>query len=163
MTMNSDNASCEIRNATYDDAKFIFELRNQPEIIALGSSKKSVTLDEHEAWLKEVLQSDQHRIFIVTSAQVDDPIGYARLVRSGESGAVITIALSESWRGRSIGSAMIERTASAGFEHWPSVDYILAYILDGNLRSVHSFKKIGFKPTTEYPMQGHQVLILQRQ
>ena len=163
MDMNSDKASCEIRNATYEDAEFLLELRNQPEIIALGSSKKTVMLEEHQAWFKNVLQSDEHRIFIVTRTKVDDPIGYARLVRNGEAGAVITIALSESWRGRSIGPVMIECTAVAGFDHWPSVDYILAYILDGNIRSVRSFTKVGFEPTTEYLMDGHHVLILRRQ
>tara|TARA_B100001059_G_C17805377_1_gene568803 strand:- start:221 stop:712 length:492 start_codon:yes stop_codon:yes gene_type:complete len=162
MAMNSENISCDIRNATYQDAEFILALRNQPEIVALGSSKKTVTLDEHEVWFKDALESDQHLIFIVTSVKAGDPIGYSRLVRSGEVGAVITIALSELWRGRSIGSAMIERTAQAGFDRWSSVDYILAYILDGNMRSVNSFKKIGFKSTTEFPMQGHQVLVLRR-
>ena len=160
--MNDENNKCVIRAASLEDADFLLEIRNEPEIIALGSTQRAVDPHEHQTWLKKVLKSDSHLVLVVENHDRSESIGYARLDRSSEDVAVITIALIKSWRGRSIGPIVIRQATHDGFSLWSTVETVVAYVLDGNEPSARSFVKAGFKPTDKPSLEGHQVFVMTR-
>jgi len=160
--MNGQYDNCFIRPASGDDAEFLLDIRNTPEIVALGSTQRTVDLAEHREWLARVLASGDHLLFVVECSDRAERIGYARLDRGEGRSAVITIAIVKSWRGRSIGPVVITHAANEAFACWDQVDVVIAYVLDDNRPSSRSFLKAGFTPTEEYSRESHQVLILER-
>jgi len=160
--MIDESIKCVIRAASLEDADFLLEIRNDPEIIALGSSKRAVDPQEHRTWLTNVLKSDSHLVFVVESPDQSESIGYARLDRDGADMAVITTALIKFWRGRSIGSKVIRMVSEIGFHKWKRLRFIIANVRTENLASARAFMNAGFVRMESLTLEDHNVYGLER-
>lgn len=129
-----------LRPATSDDARMIFEWRNDPWIVERGSSNRTVTWDEHKAWFDNALANADMKIFV---AEHDGkPAGQVRFQRN-EDEAVIAVYLLRDHAGQGLGVDAIRQGSAAVLKDWP-VQRVHARVLNGNAQSVRAFEKAGF-------------------
>ena len=131
-----------LRPATLEDMTRIFHCRNDPWIVSLSRSQRTVTWENHQTWFKQVLNNPECLLFIIN---YDDtiPIGIVRLDRIHPKEAEITIYILKSYTGKGIGPKAIVEASSLILNQW-SVETVKAEILKRNFASVSAFKKAGF-------------------
>lgn len=147
-----------LRPATAADAKLIFEWRNDPVIVRLGSSQREVTWTEHEEWFSQSITSGKRRIFIVENDGV--AIGQVRfdLVESSES--VISVYLASEFTGHGWGIEAIRNGCELIFEEWP-IRAVVALVRADNQVGQSAFRKAGFTQIAERCAPGHILFKLQ--
>lgn len=132
-----------IRGARQSDARSVFSWRNDPWIIALGASGRSVSWEEHRQWFEETLESSDRALFIAESEE-GEGMGTLRLERINEAEVVLTIYLLEAFVGHGRGPVAICRGVELALETWSEVRVIRAEIRAENERSRKAFARCGF-------------------
>src|SRR6476659_5833063 len=90
-----------IRNFEPGDAKIIFQWRNDPYIVNLGSLKKEVTWNEHMVWFNFTLKATSRRAFITEIE--GKPAGQIRFDKETEDSCLISIYLIREYSGKGFG------------------------------------------------------------
>ena len=160
MTGGSLAASMVLRPATAGDARRIYNWRNDPWIVALSSSGRTVSWKEHEKWLRGLLASPEHLLFIIEAAGTG--AGTVRLDRRLGGRAVVTIYLLREFTGKGLGPRALEEGCAQGFSRWP-IAAIHAYIRSDNKPSLTAFSRAGFTAisTADCP-PDHEEMMLHR-
>lgn len=136
-----------LRRAEESDREMIFGWRNDPWIVGLSTSRRTVTRAEHDDWFGRVVADPGTILFVVETGGT--PAGQVRLTMDGEAGgveAVISIYLLKEHTGRGIGAAAIGQGCAAAFAQWPGLRRVRAQILRDNEPSMRAFEKAGFVP-----------------
>lgn len=133
-----------LRNATLDDAEFLFALRTDPDVAAASDAAPPADLAQHRAWLTRTLANNWVRLFIVEDEGPRiQPIGQCRLDVSQDGvTAEVSIALIRSARGKGTGTEVLRllaREAAAGRIRW-----LEAVIKQTNFASRKAFLKAGY-------------------
>jgi perosamine synthetase len=134
-----------LRPGNAQDAEIIFAWRNMPEIVALGSSQRSVDWDEHQRWLQQTLH-DGHRLLLIVMLD-GKPIGQVRFDCEGSDSAVVSIYLLSGFTGRGLGVEALKQGCWEAFGKM-NVRQILAHVRKDNERSLSAFLKAGFTVDT---------------
>ena len=79
-----------LRKAIKNDIDMIFRWRNDPWIVSLSTSRKTVTWEKHVQWFNNILVDDSRLLYIIES-QENELIGVVRLDKDDEQYAVISI------------------------------------------------------------------------
>jgi RimJ/RimL family protein N-acetyltransferase len=132
----------ELRRARPDDAATILRWRNDPWIVSLGKGGRTVSPDEHAAWMKRVLASPDHVLFVVQVGGAD--AGLVRLDRIEGAAALVTIYLMQPFIGKGHGSSALRAAVSAGFKAWPDLRALHAEVRRDNAASLRLFARCGF-------------------
>jgi|GEM_PF-552445 len=150
-----------LRQAVQKDAAMIFEWRNTPFIMALGSQRRLVTWDEHLEWFKKSLRSKDRKIFIVLLNE--KPIGQVRFDRLDSRRAAISVYVLQEYTGMGYGREAIMRGCWEMFAEGET-EKILAHVRHDNPRSKSAFMKCGFVELFDCPdePEGHFHLLLER-
>ena len=135
--------SIKLRPATIADSQQVLKWRNDPHIVNLGLTGKTVSLEEHANWFKKTLASEQRLIFIVMHETI--PIGQIRFDYLGSEQCEISIYLAKAYTRRGFGSIAIQNACERIFSLW-DVNQIIATIKRNNYPSHSSFQKVGFSP-----------------
>lgn len=133
-----------LRDATLDDAAFLFALRTDPDVVANSNRAAPPNLEEHTGWLRKALAHNWVRLFIVEDEGPRIlPIGQCRLDVSYDGvTAEVSIALIRAARGQGIGTVVLRhlaREASAGHLRW-----LEAVIKETNIASKKAFLNAGY-------------------
>jgi RimJ/RimL family protein N-acetyltransferase len=150
-----------LRPATLGDAETVFSWRNDPFIVARGSSQKTVTWEEHMRWFEETLSGSQRKMLIVL---VDgEPRGQVRFDRVDGETCAISAYLLQQFTGRGLGVEAIRRGCEMLFGDW-QVAKIVACVREDNPEGRAGFRKAGFRETTQTNLcpPGHFTLVLRR-
>lgn len=133
-----------LRLATAGDTRCIHSWRNDSWIVSLGSSGKTVTWEEHEAWLRGVLADPNHMLFVIEIGGIG--AGTVRLDRTRGDTAMVTIYLLREFTGKGFGVRALEDACTRGFSRWP-IAAVHACIRADNRPSLGAFAKAGFAST----------------
>ncbi len=133
-----------LRFARSEDKKTLFRWRNIEEIVALSSSRRHVTWDEHSAWFDQALMGDRCIILIVEAK--GEPIGLVRFDSRGNDGSIISIYLIPGETGKGRGTALIQAACNRAITAWPHLQWVEAKIRSDNERSIVVFRRAGFLP-----------------
>ncbi len=126
----------------------IFQWRNDPYLIALGSSNRPVEREEHVAWITNAIDNPDRKIFIIQSDGV--AVGQLRFDRNeNPAHCVVSIYILQQVSGRGIGVQALEQGCALIKTIWQELDKIVAYILKSNKISQKAFLKAGFRYDTE--------------
>jgi RimJ/RimL family protein N-acetyltransferase len=150
-----------LRPAVPGDAETVFSWRNDPFIVARGSSQKTVTWEEHLRWFQATVAGSQRKILIV---MVDgEPKGQVRFDRVDEQTCVISAYMLEKFTGRGLGVEAIRKGCEILFDDWQA-SRIVACVRTDNTAARAGFHKAGFKNTAEPGLcpPGHFTLVLKR-
>lgn len=134
-----------LRPATMEDAKLVFEWRNDPFIVARGSSQRSVTWNEHARWFEATVKGSQRRMFIVEVG--GEAAGQVRFDRADDQRCVVSAYLLERFTGRGLGVEAIRQGCERILEEWP-VTEIIACVRNDNAAGQAGFRKAGFKESS---------------
>ena len=140
--MSAKESAIALRPAKSSDSEMVFRWRNDPFILAHGSSHREVGWEEHRKWFEETISGSARQIFIVLD--VGSPIGQVRFDRHTQRDCVISIYLQREFTGRGWGVQAINMGCAAIFEAW-DVDQVIACVRLDNPVGRSAFLKAGFR------------------
>lgn len=132
----------ELRNATAEDERKLFEWRNHPSIRACSRNDKTISWESHQRWFASVLQ-DKHRLLLI-GFRDDLPVGVVRFdVHEGMADISIYLVPESEQGGR--GSALLWSAERWMAANRPDVNTIRACVLGQNERSTRLFLRAGYQ------------------
>lgn|ERR1035437_1140742 len=149
-----------IREFEINDAPTVFNWRNEPYIVNLGSLKKGVTWDEHLNWFKNTLKGTDRRAFIL---QINNtPAGQVRFDRETQDSCFISVYLIEEFSGKGYGIEFIKLGSKKIFSEWKNIKNIYALVKMDNTVGQKAFIKADFIEDKSYQDKGHLLYVLKR-
>jgi RimJ/RimL family protein N-acetyltransferase len=131
-----------LRRATLSDRAKVLAWRNDPWLVSLSASQRTVGEQEHARWFSRVL-SDPNALLLVIESGGND-IGTVRIDKADETRAFLTVYLLRQFTRQGLGTAAIREAVRRAFDIWPHLEGIHARIRTGNAGSVSAFRKAGF-------------------
>jgi RimJ/RimL family protein N-acetyltransferase len=140
--LTAGEKAISLRPASSGDAEMVFRWRNDPFILAHGSSHREVKWEEHQKWFEETLSSSVRKMFIVLDR--GNPIGQVRFDRQKEQDCVVSVYLLREFTGRGWGVQAIDMGCAEIFEAW-DVGRVVACVRNDNPGGRSAFLKAGFQ------------------
>ena len=132
--------SVTFRRAEYDDALFLWALRNSDLHLRVSLSATGFSLESHLVWFQEQLSSTDRVVYVLLIDSVR--VGMLRIDLTG-SNAEISIGLSDPHTGKGYGRLMMFH-----LEHLIAPAYRLELLTSkiklSNNRSINFFENLGF-------------------
>ena len=155
----------EFRNATMTDADILLDWRNDPEVRSVSFNSSIIQHAEHQQWLARSIAM-QDRILLMAEDRHGNAIGKIQIDFTSETVNSVTlgIVVGQRYRGRGLGTILIEKSTSALFKAEQNVQQIVAQVKPGNLASKRAFRKAGFisAPSTTVNQQLAHEFVLHR-
>ncbi|MBZ0104042.1 MAG: UDP-2,4-diacetamido-2,4,6-trideoxy-beta-L-altropyranose hydrolase [Sulfuricella denitrificans] len=131
----------ELRRATEDDERKLFEWRNAPETRRHAFDSNPIAWEDHVRWFRATLTNADRRLLI---GEIDqEAVGVLRYDLAGDY-AEISIYLVPGHSGRGLGTALLREGSMWIRLNLPQVRHIRAKILPDNLPSRKAFAKAGY-------------------
>ena len=140
--MRAGESAITLRPATIEDGDTVFGWRNDPFILAHGSSHRAVGREEHQTWFAETISGRDRRMFIIQAQ--DNAIGQIRFERENQHDGVVSVYLLREFTGRGCGLEAIRRGCAAIFQAW-DVKRVIACVRFDNPAGRSVFLKAGFR------------------
>lgn len=132
----------ELRQATINDARLLFEWANDDEVRSTAVMKKNIEWGEHINWLTNKLQDDQSYIYILSDGQSED-IGVVRFDKD-EDTFVISYSIDKLYRRKGMGLLILQLGLEKILEIAPQCKF-KASVQTDNIASNKIFEKLGFR------------------
>ena len=133
-----------IRETTADDIENIYNHLNLNYVKKYCKNNEEEQKRNHERWYRFLLNSSNYAMFTVEDLigtflgnvkfQLDDKL----------EGAEISLYLAECIRGRGYSTTIVNASIEELKFKYPKLNYIVAYILEENDKSILCFEKAGF-------------------
>jgi len=154
--------SIVLRKATMEDAKLLYQWKNDKATIENSITKRGVTMEEHLKWLENVIDNPNRKLFILDLDGTS--VGQLRLdfekviynekcslvkiedaadeEKKYELSAEISYGLGAEYRGKGLGKVLLEQadTLATIFK----IAVLKAEVLPHNKASQKLFKKLGY-------------------
>jgi RimJ/RimL family protein N-acetyltransferase len=139
---NPSSHELTLRQATIEDAKDLWEWRNDSETRANSRTTAPVAWKDHLAWLTQRMSDSSTALLI---GEYDGlPVGTVRFDPLHDGMREISITLAPSARGKGLGATLLE--VACRYVNQFEATGVLARVRETNLRSQAIFEKIGFVP-----------------
>ena len=125
-----------LRPATLEDAKILFEWRNDPQVRAASHNQDEINFESHLTWLRDSLENPDRKLYIAEEDGVS--IGTVRVDRDKNVYTLSWTVKPES-RGKGVGKRMVSLLAKQLKEP------ICAEVRVGNLASIKIAQKAGMQ------------------
>lgn len=137
-----------VRAASLDDARRLWEWRNDPVTRQMSLNHDRVAFADHLRWYESSLASP-HRVILVAEIE-ERPVGMCRFdIDEGQPGrAEVSINIAPTERGCGIGGSVLDASLVALRARHPEVTTITATIRDENSASIRLFLRSGFTPVS---------------
>ena len=126
----------QIRLATLDDMKDVFELSNDDVVRENSINQNKIEWDDHVKWFENKIKN--RSLFYIIENQNNDFVGQVRFDLCPE--AVISISITKRFRGMGLASKIINQCSNIS-----KLNKIIAYVKKDNLASQKSFLNAGYK------------------
>jgi len=140
-----------LRAATSEDARLIFDWANDPAVRAVSFSSEPIAWENHLTWFTAKLGDANYRIWVAED-KAGTPVGQVRFQIDGDA-ATVSISLDAGHRGKNRGSLLIWTACRKLFTE-SAISHVLAYIKPDNNASVRAFEKAGFQGWDEATVKG---------
>lgn len=130
-----------------DDARLLFDWRNDPTARRFSRNKDEIEWDEHLEWLIGRLQSAECRIWIALVGGL--PVGQIRYEREeGPRGKVaqISYSVAAEHRGKGYGAAILRASRGRAWQEL-ELSAIVGEVEPDNIPSRRAFERAGFSWT----------------
>lgn len=128
-----------VRRANIEDMQLFYEWANDSLVRSQSFYSDKIELEDHKKWFNKKIQDSN--TFILVFEEGNIPAGQVRIEIS-EIDSVIGISIAEKFRGKGLGTLMLEKASEEYFNHFKKP--IMAYIKLSNLASARIFEKAGF-------------------
>lgn len=109
----------------------------------MSHSNKIINRKEHNQWYASSLNSE-NRLLIICEYDISNKIAVVRFDLN-ESGALISINLNPSKRGKNLGKESLIKSIEFFSKKYPSTKKIFAEVNEKNIASKKTFLGVGFK------------------
>jgi UDP-2,4-diacetamido-2,4,6-trideoxy-beta-L-altropyranose hydrolase len=127
----------------------VFDLANEPSVRTASFNQNEIELEGHRKWFKNKLQDNN--AVMLKSVTAEKLTGQVRLDIEGDK-AVIGISVSEKFRGRGIGSELLQAAIKEAQKR--GIKEIEAFIKPDNSSSIALFEKNGWVFSNETEVSG---------
>ncbi len=131
----------QVRHATADDARMIYEWRTSPEVMGASRNTASFPFEDHLAWLERVLQDPQRLLLI--GLHDGREIGVVRFDIDGGR-AEVSIFLAPGTMGAGLGRSLLAASEAKLRHKHPQVTRVDAWVNADNPRSFQLFQHLGY-------------------
>ncbi len=135
-SMRNQVPNLQLRKATLDDAKMLFEWYNDPVTRKNSRNSNSISYEEHIAWFTKALQNPLRLLYIAEDNSI--AVGTIR-AEKGKDNTELSWTIAPNMRSKGYGKAMVCQFASQMLAN----DKLVACIEEGNLASEHIAKALG--------------------
>jgi len=133
-----------LRCAGHQDARDVFEWRNDPVTRAASHEVAPVPWPVHELWWKASLGRADRALFVAEDAQ-GRPVGLVRFDARPGGLWLVGVQVAPARRGQGFGRALLAAGVQRMAERRGASSFV-AEIKDGNLASQRLFAGLGFQP-----------------
>ena len=133
--------------STTTDCNLIFSLSNDPLVRSNSFNQNKIEYSDHCKWFSKTLADKNTLFFLVFADETEESfIGQIRFKRESESSneCVISLSITEQFRGKHIAGEFIELGISELNEMWLDIKTVIAEVKDENTASNKLFLKEGF-------------------
>ena len=134
-----------IRRATPDDARLLFEWRNDPETRRASRTTEPLVWETHVRWLADSLKNS-HRILGIAEME-GTPIGTMRADERKDGYTEISYTVAPTFRGKGFGTSMVVQFV----KEYLSGKELAATIKKGHAPSESLARALGLSPHHETP------------
>lgn len=129
-----------LRDVTFDDAKILFDWRNDKVTRENSFNTSELVYEDHEKWLKRVLEDKSIYFYILMNKNV--PVGQIRIVpEDGEY--MISYSIDTNFRGQGYGLLILQLAEREMIVH--NIDGVLAgEVKTDNIASCRAFERLGY-------------------
>jgi UDP-2,4-diacetamido-2,4,6-trideoxy-beta-L-altropyranose hydrolase len=157
--LSAAETTITLRPASMGDLETVFRWRNDPFILAHGSSHREVDWEEHQKWFAETISSNRRLMFIVL--EEGKAIGQIRFERQNQQDCVVSVYLLQEFTGLGYGLQAIRIGCAAIYQAW-DVDRVVACVRFDNPAGRFVFLKSGFSETgalSSCPAEHHSLVL----
>jgi UDP-2,4-diacetamido-2,4,6-trideoxy-beta-L-altropyranose hydrolase len=148
-----------LRKATIKDAFQLWMLANDLDVRGNSFNTSYITHENHLRWLNEKLASETSVIYVLDVSGV--LIAQVRYDKN-DSTAEIDYAVNPGFRGKNIGSKILEMTWKSGCEEL-GVKRAKGIVKKNNRCSIFSFQKSGFQELEDNKCSGFDCVVFEKQ
>jgi len=138
-----------LRPVTEADSLLLFDWANDPEVRRNSFNSDPISLEIHQIWFRNKLQDPDCVIYIAEVNKIA-----AGMIRYDivEQTATISYLLTQDFRGKGLGTLLLQQGLEALLVHKPTIEKAIGYIQEINLASISAFKKNHFEPNYTLPL-----------
>ena len=149
----------KFRKATSNDVQLYFNWANDVLVRNNSFNQATIDMDKHITWFNSKLKDDSCFFYLFLN-NLDSPVGQVRIEKKTDE-AIIGISIDENYRGKGLGSDMLNMACKDYFKHYPD-SKISAYIKEGNEASIKLFTKAKFDKIESLKVAGHNSFKFQK-
>ena len=137
-----------VRPAQLNDAKRIWEIRNEPQARSVAANPEIIPLSQHVDWFKNKYFENKGNYCFVAEAD-HNVIGYCRFDLDDDQ-YINSIAVDSSMHGKGVGTLLLHQSIEQ-LQASPVLTgrTIHAEIRKHNIASIKMFERVGFKKISE--------------
>ncbi len=129
-----------IRPATLEDIKAVFELSNDVVVRENSIHKEPILWETHQAWFKKAIAGN---LFYIVENDFKDFVAQVRF--NGKDENIISISITKKYRGQGLAADIIKECSKKS-----NLNTIYAYVKSENIASYKVFLKAGYKPISAH-------------
>ena len=129
------------RKAVFKDVQLYFNWANDKLVRENSFNKNEITLEQHINWFNYKLNSPDCFFYLFLNEQ-QTAVGQVRIDNVNYE-CIIGISIDENFRGKGLGTEMLNQACNAYFEQAPNGE-IIAYVKEENTASLKLFTSAGF-------------------
>lgn len=128
-----------------EDSAALLAWRNDPMSVAASLDRQPVEDGDHQRWFARVIVDPRRSLYIGRDSISGERVGMCRFDRAPERAqAVVSINVAPQWRGKGVGTLLLQESLARHRKEHPSTTTILAQIRSDNVASVRLFESSGF-------------------
>lgn len=129
--------------ARKEDCDLLWQWANDPETRRNSFHTEQITLEEHKAWLSQVLADENTKLYILFENDV--PVGQIRLLFLDRW--QISYSIAPEFRGQGYGKVLLQMAEKELIQNGYVGDVLFAEVKIHNIASQKIFTSLGFKQT----------------
>ena len=141
----------QLREFTADEVKRVFELSNDKFTRENSYSSDEIVYEDHVQWFSEKLNDENFILFI--AEYNNEFVGQVKFDIDGNE-ATIGISITPDFRGRKLGSVLINKGIGKFTQIKSQVKIINAFIKKDNIPSTKIFERTGFSYLEDTVIKG---------
>jgi UDP-2,4-diacetamido-2,4,6-trideoxy-beta-L-altropyranose hydrolase len=148
-----------LRLAQWEDRYTLWEWANDPVTRQNSFNPQPIPWEDHIAWFMNKIHSQRTRIWILE--YLTFPVGQIRYDQTDERTALISFTVSPNWRGKGLGTKMLNSTAQTAMRML-EVDQVEGETYARNTASVRAFEKAMFSVAAQKMQQNEPVYVFRQ-
>lgn len=131
-----------IRAARLEDMHLYFNWSNDPMTRKQSFNTEPIPWENHQVWFSKKLSNPNALLYVLELANT--PVAQVRFDLEANT-ATISFSIDKDFRGRKLGTLVLQKSIKQLKKAHPQVDSIIGYVKNDNIPSLKTFEYLGFQ------------------